>query len=136
MMSDKLFRYLGKGWEYPFRFENGNIAKAEGLDSIKSSIYLILETKPGEIFMMPHIGCRLWELVFMSIDDVFFALAEEYIVTALYEQEPRITNIRVQFVTMDEEPNRVDIVIYFDVIRTGVSDSIVYTFYAQGGEAE
>lgn len=126
------YQHLGKGFGYPFTFNNGVVDKAEYLDSIRASIQLILDTRPGEIFMMPHIGCRLWELVFFSVDEVFYSLAQQYITQAIYDQEPRIDNLTLTFHEDEDSPNKVTIVLAYDVINTSYEDSHTYEFETKG----
>lgn len=124
------YSHLGKGYKYPFRMHNGSVEQAQFVASINSSIHLILDTKPGELFMSPHIGCRLWELVFMPIDEVFFALATEYITQALYDQEPRIDSLRIAFRDPEDpnDRNKVIIAISYDVANMNYSGETTYEF--------
>jgi uncharacterized protein len=127
------YEHLGKGWQYPFSFDiQGNVSKAEYHESINSAIMLILDTRPGELFMMPHIGCRLWELVFHNFDEVFLALAEEYIKSALYEQEPRISDILLLFTAVEDDPNTIIITLRYRVISTGFEGKLDYAFTREG----
>jgi len=127
------FEYLGTGWSYPFSYSKGSVSTAEGLDSVKSSIVTIVSTRPGELFMSPQIGCRLWELVFKNIDAVFYALATSYIQSAITDQEPRVTSVNINFSTSEDTPNKVDILISYTVISSGVTDSVTYTFDTVNG---
>lgn len=121
------YYHLGRGYQYPFRYHNGRVEQAESLESIKASIRLILDTRQGEIFMMPHIGCRLWELIFSTVDEVFYALAQQYILQALYDQEPRVSNVTVQF-KPQETANSVTILVAYNVVNTGFHDVLEYEF--------
>jgi len=127
------YAYLGKGFDYPFEFTAGTVATAEELESINASLFLIFTTRPGELFMSPHIGSRLWELVFKPIDAVFYSLAEQYLKDAIRKQEPRIKNVSLSFKTLDSDPNKVSIAVAYTVVQTSVKSSFSYLFDAQGG---
>lgn len=120
------FAHLGKTWHYPFQHEaDGAIKVAEHVDSVRSSVRFILDTNKGEIFMSPHIGTRLREILFMEINDVFFALAEEYTYQALREQEPRVNNIKITF-SDKWDANAVTMYLSYDVVSTSIRDTLNY----------
>ncbi|HEX3047502.1 MAG TPA: GPW/gp25 family protein, partial [Bacillota bacterium] len=56
--------FLGKGWRFPIALEAGRFATAEGAESIRESIMIILGTSKGERVMRPTFGCNIKELVF------------------------------------------------------------------------
>ena len=128
-----MYEYLGKGFSYPFSYTNGQVSTAEGLDSVRASIIAIISTKPGELFMSPQIGSKLWTLVFKPIDSVFYSLATRYVKDALEEQEPRIKDIDLNYRTYPSSNNLVDIIITYTVISSSTRDSVVYTFNTVDG---
>lgn len=74
----------------------GWFAPKELRDLVKSSIAMILGTRPGERVCEPDYGSRVRELVFESSDQVFVALANQYVVDAIRRWERRITLVDVK----------------------------------------
>ena len=56
--------FLGVGWKFPPAMKDGALELAEGVDSIRESILLILRTAKGERVMRPTFGCGINNLVF------------------------------------------------------------------------
>ncbi len=123
--------FLGKGWKFPVSIKNEKIALAEGEDSIKESIMIILGTAKGERVMRPDFGCGIQELVFAPNNTSTATLISVYIKEALLKWEPRIEVLNVSAVPDKEEGNRLDINIKYRIRTTNTRRNIVYPFYLE-----
>ena len=127
--------FLGKGWNWPVTVQNGQIAYAAGEDSIRESILLILGTDKGERIMRPDFGCGIHKLVFAPNDTATAAMIAFYVKEALEEWEPRIELLDVNAVPDDDEQNRMNIEISYNIISTNTKNNLVYPFYLEGKES-
>ena len=61
--------FLGRGWAFPLRPDprTGGLEYREGADKVKQSIYLILDTEPGERVMRPTFGCGLRRYLMIAL---------------------------------------------------------------------
>lgn len=123
--------FLGKGWKFPVSIKNEKIALAEGEDSIKESIMIIIGTAKGERVMRPDFGCGIQELVFAPNNTSTATLISVYIKDALLKWEPRIEVLNVSAVPDKEEGNRLDINIKYRIRTTNTRRNIVYPFYLE-----
>ncbi len=82
--------FLGRGWRFPFGFEQGGIAMSEYEQNIRECISVILGTRPGERQMLPEFGCRIHEVMFTPNTTVTSTLVAHHVKTALARWEPRI----------------------------------------------
>src|SRR5262245_55772047 len=73
----------------------GGIDLAEGNESVRQAILLLLSTRPGERVMRPDYGCLIHRLLFAPNDDTTAGLAIYYVQRALDRWEPRIDVIRL-----------------------------------------
>jgi hypothetical protein len=84
--------FLGRGFAFPFHFDpaGGGVALSEYEENIRQNVSIILGTQPGERQMMPHVGCRVHELLFAPNNGYAGQLAAQYVEEALTQWEPRI----------------------------------------------
>lgn len=81
----------GKRWVFPPRLGDRNrIGLVEDHSNIRQSIYVIINTVPGERVMRPDFGCEIHSLIFAPANFETAALAELYVREALERWEPRI----------------------------------------------
>lgn len=85
----------------------GVLGNKTRLDSINTSIRLILTTPKGHIVYDPKLGSHVPLLVFDPLDDATQNLLFYYTVNDLEEQEPRIKVTSVQIVHVAEHHIRV-----------------------------
>lgn len=78
------------------RSAGGYFAVRTTREVIKSSIRLILATRPGERVMLPEFGSKLDLAVFDPMDSALRSAARTYITDALQKWERRITVVDVQ----------------------------------------
>src|SRR2546421_11740736 len=84
--------YLGRGWAVPLAPDprTGRLDFAEGGDKVRQSIYLILDTEPGERIMRPAFGCGLRRYLMAPNTTATRALIQRDVELALTAWEPRI----------------------------------------------
>ncbi|HEY88912.1 MAG TPA: GPW/gp25 family protein [Thermoflexia bacterium] len=127
--------FLGQGLAFPLQAnQRGEVALARGATDIEQSIYIILETSPGERVMRPEFGCRAKELLFAPRNATTEGLMAYYVRRALRRWEPRINVLQV-LVSPDLERDGVLLVeISYEIKSTHDERSIVYPFYLMGEE--
>ncbi|RKZ62526.1 MAG: baseplate assembly protein [Gammaproteobacteria bacterium] len=130
--SITLKKYLGSGWNFPVLPSNHNreLLLVGGPDKVRQSIWLILETEPGERIMRPEFGCGLRRYLMKPNNSATRALIQKDVIRALASWEPRI---KVQEVNVDAgtDPSMVVIRINYAHLRDGSSDNFVFPFYLQ-----
>ncbi len=95
-------RITGRGWAFPpYVVENSRIALVEDDRDVQQSIFVILNTVPGERVMRPEFGCQIHDLIFFPVNDQTAAEAERYVREALERWEPRITVHEVRVSSYD-----------------------------------
>lgn len=134
-MKKETGSFLGTGWSFPpvFNRFNHSVQMVSELDDIRESIYLILETFPGERIMQPEFGCYLKRLVFEKIDNSLAVRINETIGNALLYFEPRVKFHNVELMNTDELAGIIMLQINFSVIATNTRHNIVYPFYFTEG---
>ncbi|MCL6590414.1 MAG: GPW/gp25 family protein [Firmicutes bacterium] len=123
--------FLGKGWGFPINVNNGRIRAAEGEESIKESIRIILGTSKGERVMRPDFGSNLNEMVFAPDDTATATQIKVYVQDALLKWEPRIDVQDVKVTPNPEKPGRLDIEIYYNIKASNSKHNLVYPFYLE-----
>jgi phage baseplate assembly protein W len=129
-MTDIVDEWLGRGLRFPFlpdpvshRFEFSG-----GMERLRQSIAIILDTDPGERIMLPSFGCGLRRYLMEPNTLSTRTSMEADITGALQQWEPRIARINVA-VTPGEDPSLVWIEISY-VRRADLRpDNLVYPFY-------
>ncbi len=87
--------FLGRGWGFPFGFNQSGVATSEYEQNIKECVTVILGTKPGERQMLPDFGCRIHEVMYSPNTSATSATVARYVQTALATWEPRIEVTKV-----------------------------------------
>lgn len=122
--------FLGRGWSFPIApGPDGEIATVTGNEDIRQSIWLILDTEPGERVMRPDFGAGLRGLVFEPINVSLVSLIEHRVEQALNQWEPRI-NVQSVTVNPDEAASgRLKVEVSYVVRATNTFYNLVYPFY-------
>jgi phage baseplate assembly protein W len=121
--------WLGTGLSFPLQPEQtGLLPTIDGMDLVRQSIEMILNTEPGERIMLPDFGCGLRRYLMETNSLMIRSAMERDITTALEKWEPRIqlTNVAV---TPGEEPSLVWIEIAYVRVADRKPDNLVYPFY-------
>lgn len=134
-MADRKELY-GAGFAYPAAIDpaTGGFRVAEGLDSVRASLWRLLDTVPGEDLINQEYGCALHTFVFEQDTAVFRALCETAIRVAVAKWEPRIAEVLDVTVERDDEadPHTVYISVTFLPIDSQVPENLVYPFNLGG----
>jgi phage baseplate assembly protein W len=128
-MTDVVDAWVGQGPRFPFRpDESGAMTQVGGMDLIRQSIMILLDTEPGERIMLPSFGCGLRRyLMEPNALSVRTAMAED-ITTAIRLWEPRVRLVNVA-VTPGDEPELVWIDIAYERAADRRPDNLVFPFY-------
>ena len=137
-MTPVSLRYLGSGWSFPVsplprrpdtRVVTG-LLFAAGVEKVRQSILLILETEPGERVMRPTFGAGLRRFLMKPNTDAIRAQIQLEVERALRAFEPRI-QLRSVKVRPGEDPALVLIEIDYLHVRDGRPGNLVYPFYLE-----
>ncbi len=124
--------FLGRGWSLPLRPDprTGRLEMLDGPEKVRQSIYLILETEPGERLMRPAFGCGLRRYLMLPNTVATRSLLAREVETALARWEPRIrlTGVRVE---AGEDPALALIEVEYVHVRDGRPGNLVYPFYLE-----
>lgn len=126
---------LGTGWNFPVAFDtlNQRTVMVSGLEDVKQSIFIILNTTPGERIMEPEFGCDLKQLVFENMNDSLKVKLDHIVYHALLNYEPRVRFIASEIVEKSEVDGILSIRIEFSLIITNTRHNIVFPFYFTEG---
>lgn len=127
-----LHRMLGRGPGFPFapRPDTGTIPLVDGPEKVRESIWIILETEPGERVMRPQFGCGLRRYLMKPNTPATRALMQRDVERALASWEPRIQVSEVR-VEPGEDPALVLVQVQYLHQRDGSPGSLVYPFYLE-----
>lgn len=90
--------YLGSGLSFPVRVNpaTGRIVMADGVQSVRESVYIILMTQKGERFTRERFGSRLLSYTFMDTSVTRMNVMAGELEQTLLAQEPRISEVEVR----------------------------------------
>jgi phage baseplate assembly protein W len=127
-----LFSHLGRGWDFPVRPDprQGALKYADGPVKVRQSIWIILDTEPGERIMRPTFGCGLRRYLMKPNSTATRALIKQEVERALASAEPRI-KVSAVIVEPGEDLALVLIQIFYTHLRDGREDNLVYPFYLE-----
>ena len=124
--------FLGRGWKFPLKFENGTVAMSEAEEDVEESLHILLGTYPGERLMRPDYGCRLRDYCFRNFEETTIAQLDEEIRNAIDNFEPRVTVENTDY-KMDDVNDILQIIIDYKVIATNSRRNLVYPLYINEG---
>jgi uncharacterized protein len=120
----------GSGWAFPPGLnDQGRIALASGEAKIRQSIYVILNTTPGERAARPEFGARLHELALAPTSSETAERAEQFVAEALARWEPRIDVLDVTAMPNPGDLGMLMIEINYRVKGEHDAHSLIYPFY-------
>jgi phage baseplate assembly protein W len=128
--------FLGRGWAMPVMLDvrTGYVAVVEYEEDIRQSIFIILETAPGERVMRPAFGCGIHELVFAALDSTMVRRIQSEVEDALRRYEARVDVLNVG---VDEDATiqgRLLVEVEYRVRKTNQLGNFVFPFYfGEGG---
>ena len=126
-MGDKT--YLGTGWGFPVRFNQGGVHLVSDEEDIWESLRILFSTIPGERVFRYNYGCPIDKWVFSKIDLSERTMIIDIIEQAIREGEPRIITELVEVEIRDAMEGILWIKIDFTIRQTNSRSSMVYPFY-------
>jgi phage baseplate assembly protein W len=127
-MTDVADQWLGTGLRFPLLPVSNTLGYVSGMELIRQSVEIILDTEPGERIMLPAFGCGLRRYLMQPNTLSTRTAMQEDIATALATWEPRISVSSVA-VTTDDDPTLVWIEISYVRLADLRADNMVYPFY-------
>jgi hypothetical protein len=121
---------LGRGWPYPVTPVDGDLLFEEGAEKVRQSIWIILDTEPGERVMRPAFGCGLRRYLMTPNTTATRALIQHDVQRALTTWEPRISLSAVRVMAGDD-PALALIQVSYRHVRDGSAGNLVYPFYLE-----
>ena len=120
---------LGRGWSFPVQVDadQRRLVYVDGQEKVRESIWIILDTEPGERIMRPTFGCGLRRYLGQPNTVAVRALIGHDVEGALAAWEPRIQVSSVDVVP-GADPALVEIAISYIHLRTNRPDNLVYPF--------
>lgn len=127
--------FLGRGWSFPpeFNRESKAVKMLEDEEDIRSSLHILLSTRPGERIMVPGYGCNLDELLFSPLNLTIKTYVVDLIRTAILYYEPRIDVNKIEIVQTDAFHGVLLIQIEYTIRATNSRMNMVYPFYKEEG---
>ena len=123
--------FLGQGWSYPVQPGlTGALGLQAGPDKVMQSIWIILDTDPGERIMRPSFGCGLRRYLMKPNTSAIRALIHHDVDIALANFESRI-QLTALSVEPGEDPAMVLIRIGYVTVRDNRPGNLVYPFYLE-----
>ena len=123
--------FLGKGWAFPtVPSQVGRLEYIAGPDKVAQSIWIILDTEPGERVMRPTFGCGLRRYLMKPNSTATRALIRHDVELALGTFEPRIRATEVR-VDPGDDPALVLIRVAYEQLRDNRPGNLVYPFYLE-----
>jgi Bacteriophage baseplate protein W len=122
--------FIGKGWAFPVAVDAGarGLRYVDGPEKVRESIWIILDTEPGERIMRPAFGCGLRRYLGEPNTVAVRALIRHDVEQALTAWEPRIAVSSVD-VTPGGDPSLIEISVSYVHLRTSRPDNLVYPFF-------
>ncbi len=123
--------FLGNAVAFPIvPDQRGALEMAVGTDAVSQSIWLILDTEPGERVMRPDFGCGLRRYLMKPNTVATRALIEHDVTRALTMWEKRIdlTSVTVE---PGDDPSLVLIRVDYVHTRDQRPGNLVYPFYLE-----
>jgi phage baseplate assembly protein W len=134
-MASEMKSFLGTGWSFPPSFDrrHAGVHLVSDEEDIAQSIFVILNTTPGERIMQPEFGCDLKRLVFEQLNDSLLSGLNFMIYHALLNFEPRIHFINAEIVDRENLDGVLHIRVNYSIVITNTRHNIVFPFYLTEG---
>jgi len=127
--------FLGTGWAFPPQFDQpaALVSMISDEEDIRSSLEILLSTRPGERVMQPRYGCNLDELLFEPLTTTFKTYMKDLIATAILYFEPRIDVNKIDMDETNELDGKVIISIEYTIRSTNSRFNFVFPYYKTEG---
>jgi phage baseplate assembly protein W len=93
----------------------GRLVWAQGAQTVRQALLMLLSTRPGERVMRPDYGCDLHRLVFEPNDEATAGIAIYHVRRAIERWEPRVEIVVLDAGPDPEDPGRLEIVLEYRV---------------------
>jgi phage baseplate assembly protein W len=121
---------IGNRLAFPPRLGDRNqLGLVEDHQAIRQSIYVIINTVPGERVMRPDFGCEIHSLIFSPANHQTAAIAERYVREALERWEPRITLMDIEVTPGASDRGEMFINLVYSLKGEHDPRSLVYPYY-------
>jgi phage baseplate assembly protein W len=122
---------LGRGWAFPpaFSKQMRSVAMTADIENVRQSLYLLLQTAPGERVMLPTYGTDLARFFFREPTAATLDEIGKVVATAIRLWEPRIELMRVAASLDAVRIGLILIDIEFLVLATGSRSNMIFPFY-------
>lgn len=121
---------IGRRLGFPIRLGDRNQIELVGDDqAIRQSIYVIVNTVPGERVMRPEFGCEIHSLVFDPANEDTANVAVRYVREAIMRWEPRITLQEVTVTPDNTEQGELLISVNYTIKGSHDPRSLVFPYY-------
>ena len=126
---------MGTGWAFPPQFDQqaASVSMISDEEDIRSSLEILLSTRPGERVMQPRYGCNLDELLFEPLTTTFKTYMKDLVTTAILYFEPRIEVNKIEMDETNELDGKVIISIEYTIRSTNSRFNFVYPYYKTEG---
>ena len=120
---------LGRGWAFPVEpaFPARQLQYSAGPDKVRTALWLILMTTPGERVMRPDFGCGLRRFLMAPNSVATRALIQREVHASLERWEPRVRVLEV-VVEPGTDPAEVLIEVHYEHRLDGRADLLVHPF--------
>jgi len=126
-------RFLGRGWAFPPRFDDGSVQMVEAGDDIDQSLQVLLCTTQGERLMRPDFGLGVQAHVFDLTDETALTELAFRIEESIRFHEPRIVLENLDVTPHADLDGHLNIAITYRVVATNSRANVVFPFYMQEG---
>lgn len=122
--------FLGRGMKFPPQINpaTGRFVLAEGAESVKQSIYLILMTQKTERFARPEFGSNLMNYTFMDTGITMLNIMSREITNDILRNEPRVEDVDID-IDATSKKGCLIINLRYRIKETNTSDNLVFPFY-------
>ncbi|WP_047249480.1 GPW/gp25 family protein [Chromobacterium subtsugae] len=127
--------FLGRGWQFPVRFDTRakRVAMVEDAEDIAESLRILLGTHPGERVMLPRYGCPLRPFLFRSANTTMLTELRGAIRDAVLFFEARIELESVETTVPEAGEGRVDVTLVYRIRSSNARYNLVYPLYLDQG---
>ena len=120
----------GRGWAFPPRLnDHDRMSMVQDDSDIRQSIYIVINTAPGERVMHPDFGCRIHELIFAPANNQTAAVAERFVREAIERWEPRIDLTKVKITMGGAKRGEMIIEVEYRLKDQPNVRNLIYPFY-------
>ncbi len=122
--------FLGTGVAFPPQIDpaTGRFKMANGPQSVKESIYLILMTQVTERLTRPTFGTETASYVFMDVSLTELTIMRRDLTNSILSQEPRVSSVDIS-TNMEAQQGYIMISIDYTLAATNQRDNLVFPFY-------